>query len=58
MTEEENAIMRSLNRSLEKAENRAIIWKALAIILFCLCVWFVLELRGCIPSDYGAGTDF
>jgi hypothetical protein len=46
-------IERSLSRQLEKAETRAMLWKWVAIITFCMALFCILELRGCFPSWQG-----
>ena len=41
--------IRALARELSAAEDRATIWKFLAIAITLIALYCILDLRGCIP---------
>jgi hypothetical protein len=57
MTDEEfkkyQSMSDNLNRALEKAEARALGWKWACIVIFCIMLFAILDLRGCIPATVG-----
>ena len=57
MTEEEKQqqveLQRAWARELSKAEDRAVLWKCVAITVFLMLLWCVLDMHGCIPSGGG-----
>lgn len=48
--DESDKILWQAVRDRDKAQDRALLWKCVAGVLFLLLVWTILELRGCIPA--------
>ena len=53
MTDEEKQQQRALVRELSKAEDRATLWKCIAIAVFLLALFCILDLHGCLPTGGG-----
>jgi hypothetical protein len=47
--DESQQVLHAQARLLSAAEDRATIWKFLAIAFFLCGLWCILDLRGCIP---------
>ncbi len=50
MDDDQDKLLWQAVKDRDKAEDRAIIWKCIAIALFLLLGWSMLESRGCFGA--------